>query len=144
MTVAAITAILGGRQALKRKVDSTSDLTRLTREGLPVSTLTLLAGELAIERKALAHVVGISERTLSRRIANDERLSPEESDRTVRLARVVAKAKDTFGSAQKASSWLMRPNRALEGEVPFDLLDTDTGARQVETILGRIDYGLYS
>jgi uncharacterized protein (DUF2384 family) len=74
MTVAAIAAVLGGRQTLKRKVTSESDLIRLFREGLPVDTLTLLARELAIDRKTLAKLVGISDRTLNRRIAAAARL----------------------------------------------------------------------
>lgn len=144
MTVAAITAVLGGTQMLRRRIESDFELTRLTREGIPVRTLTRLAEGLGLERRRLAHVVGISDRTLSRRIAKDERLSAEESDRTVRLARVVAMATDTLGNQQKASSWLQKPNRALEDQAPLDLLDTDTGARSVETVLGRIEYGLYS
>jgi putative toxin-antitoxin system antitoxin component (TIGR02293 family) len=144
MTVAAITAVLGGRQTLKRKVASDSDLVRITREGLPVDTLTLLARELSIERKTLAKLVGISDRTLNRRIASASRLSPEESDRIVRLARVVAKTKDTLGTSEKASRWLQSPNMALDDQKPLDLLDTDVGARSVETILGRIEYGMYS
>lgn len=144
MIVAAITTALGGRKILKRKVDSDADLTLLTREGLPVGTLTLLAEELSIERKTLARVVGISDRTLSRRLAKNERLSAEESDRTVRLARIVALTTDTLGDSQKASSWLQTPNRVLDGQRPLDLLDTDTGVRSVETVLARIEYGLYS
>jgi putative toxin-antitoxin system antitoxin component (TIGR02293 family) len=144
MTVAAITAVLGGRKTLKRNVDYESELTLLTREGLPVSALTSMANELAIDRRTLARVVGISDRTLSRRIAKRERLSLEESDRTVRLARVVAMATDTLGTSQKASSWLQTANRALDGAVPLELMDTDTGVRSVETILGRIAWGVYS
>jgi putative toxin-antitoxin system antitoxin component (TIGR02293 family) len=144
MTVAAITAVLGGKQMLKRKIDSDFELVVLTREGLPVSTLTRLAEELSVERKTIARVVGISERTLSRRIAKRERLSAEESDRTVRLARVIAMVVDTLGTAEKASRWLQKPNRALGGQVPLDLLDTDSGTRSVETILNRIEYGIYS
>jgi uncharacterized protein (DUF2384 family) len=120
MTVAAITAVLGGRRTLKKKIESDFELTQLTREGLPVDVLTLLAQELSIDRKALAKVVGISDRTLNRRIASGSRLSAEESDRTV------------------------RPNMVLEGQRPVDLLDTDVGARSVETILGRIAWGVYS
>ena len=144
MTVAAITAVLGGRRMLKRQVDSDSELTLLTREGLPVGTLTLLAQELDVERKTVAHVIGISDRTLSRRIAKDERLSAQESDRMVRLARVFALATDTLGTAQKASLWLQSPNNVLEGQTPFSLLDTDAGVRSVETVLGRIAWGVYS
>ena len=144
MTVAAITAVLGGRQTLKRKVDSSSDLTRLTREGLPVDTLTLLARDFSVERKTLARSVGISDRTLSRRIEKAQRLSAEESDRVVRMARVLAMAADTFGTKEKASLWLQSPNAVLEGQTPFSLLDTDTGVQSVETVLGRIAWGIYS
>jgi putative toxin-antitoxin system antitoxin component (TIGR02293 family) len=144
MTVAAITEVLGGRKTLKRKVDSDSDLRIITRDGLPVMTLSTLAEELNVERKTLAKVVGISDRTLSRRLANGSRLSAEESDRTMRVARVFAQAKDTFGTKEKASHWLQSPNRALRGDVPLELLDTDAGAQSVQTILLRIDYGVYS
>ncbi|MFC6645831.1 antitoxin Xre/MbcA/ParS toxin-binding domain-containing protein [Granulicella cerasi] len=144
MTASAIATVLGGRKILKRKVETDTDLRVITREGLPVGTLPFLAAGLSVERKTLAKVVGISDRTLSRRIANNSRLSSEESDRMMRLARVFAKAEDTLGSSAKASRWLQSPNLALGEEVPLDLLDTDAGAKTVETILLRIDYGVYS
>lgn len=74
MTVAAIAAVLGGQRVFRRSVDSASELTALTREGLPVKVLDSLAEELQVERKTLARVVGISDRTLSRRLAKNERL----------------------------------------------------------------------
>jgi uncharacterized protein (DUF2384 family) len=45
---------------------------------------------------------------------------------------------------EKASHWLQTSNRGLGGEVPLDLMDTDAGVREVETVLGRIEYGLFS
>jgi putative toxin-antitoxin system antitoxin component (TIGR02293 family) len=84
MTVAAITEVLGGRKMFKRKVECDFELIALTREGLPVQTLTRLADELNVERKEIARIVGISERTLSRRIGSGERLTADESDRTLR------------------------------------------------------------
>lgn len=67
-----------------------------------------------------------------------------ESDRTVRLARVYASAVGMISDADKAVEWLQMPNRALGGKRPIDQLDTDVGAREVEDILGRIAYGVYS
>ena len=144
MTVAAISEVLGGQKMFRRKIVGERELTTLTREGLPVQTLTVLAGQMAIERRSLAKLVGISERTLSRRLAKGESLSAEESDRTVRVARVVAKAMDTLGTREKAAHWLQASNLALGGSVPLEMLDTDTGVREVEAILYRIDYGIYS
>jgi len=144
MTVAAITEVLGGQKVFKRKFAFDTDLRVMTREGLPVKTLPALAQELSIELKVLAKVVGISDRTLSRRLASGSRLTAVESDRTMRVARVFAMTKDTLGSSEKASRWLQKRNIALGGEVPFQLLDTDMGARSVEEVLNRIEYGLYS
>jgi uncharacterized protein (DUF2384 family) len=48
------------------------------------------------------------------------------------------------GSIDKARGWLKTPNRALGCEMPLDLLDTVIGARQLEEVLLRINYGIFS
>lgn len=144
MTVSAIAEVLGGRKSFRKRVETSSDLVEITRAGLPVATIDTIAFELATQRIAVAKILGISERTLSRRVTANERLTAEESDRAVRLARVLALARETLGDREKAGRWLQTPNRALDGERPFDRLDTDAGVRSVEQILGRIAYGVYS
>ena len=144
MTVPAIARVLGGKRTFKKEPDTSHELITLTREGLPADILPTLATELSMDRAAVAKVVGISGRTLSRRIASHSRLSAEESDRMVRLARVLALADDTLGDRTKSSRWLQTPNAVLEGCTPFELLDTDAGVQSVETVLGRIAYGVYS
>jgi putative toxin-antitoxin system antitoxin component (TIGR02293 family) len=62
----------------------------------------------------------------------------------IRLARVAAQAQNVFESADPAMIWLKRPNRALAGHAPIDLLDTDAGTEQVVELLDRIEYGVYS
>jgi uncharacterized protein (DUF2384 family) len=49
-----------------------------------------------------------------------------------------------LGALAKARLWLLAPNRALGGEVPLQMLDTDIGARQVEEVLLRLSYGVFS
>jgi putative toxin-antitoxin system antitoxin component (TIGR02293 family) len=110
------------------------------REGLSVETVDdvlsdgrLTAAELdrlALPRKTLAH-----RRTLGR-------LTAEQSDRLVRILRVIEQAEHAFGDVQKARTWLRRPTAALSDHAPLDLLDTDIGTRQVETLLGRIEHGI--
>jgi uncharacterized protein (DUF2384 family) len=53
-------------------------------------------------------------------------------------------AEDVLGSPEKASRWLRAPNLALRRQVPLALLDTDSGAHEVEGILIRIASGTYS
>jgi putative toxin-antitoxin system antitoxin component (TIGR02293 family) len=144
MTVLAISNVLGGSKVLKRAISSSAELISITREGLPADIVPSLANELSMDRASVAKVVGISGRTLSRRIASNSRLSAEESDRTIRVARILTLAKDTLGDREKASLWLKTPNRVLHGHTPFELLDTDAGVQSVETVLGRIAYGVYS
>jgi len=88
-------------------------------------------------------VIGLPARTLARRKA-ERRLSPAESDRVMRVARIAASAEEVLETREKAGRWLQKPNRALGGAVPIELLRSDLGAEQVATILVRIDHGVYS
>jgi putative toxin-antitoxin system antitoxin component (TIGR02293 family) len=117
------------------------ELLALLAQGLPVEVLRILEEKGVIDDGELKEF--IAPRTLARRKKN-ERLSSEESDLIARLARIHDFALEVFGSAEKAHKWLRTPNAALEKNRPLDLLKTDYGARIVETILGRIDHGIYS
>jgi putative toxin-antitoxin system antitoxin component (TIGR02293 family) len=64
-----------------------------------------------------------------------------ESDRVLLVIRI---ANETFGSEEKAEAWLRRPNRALGGSTPVDLMATIDGADSVEQVLGRLAHGLFS
>lgn len=83
-------------------------------------------------------------RTLARRIQKNEALSLKENDGALRLMRVSELADRVFGNPEKAQRWLRKPCRALEGVVPVDLLESETGAHLVEEELHRIDYGIYA
>ena len=135
---------LGGRKLLGNTVKRSDDLTDLIRNGLPAQSITALAAKLGVGNNVLSRTLGIPQRTLTRRLSDASLLTPAESDRTVRMARIYASAVQTMGDEEKATAWLSTPNRALGGERPFDCLDTDPGARLVEDILGRIAYGVYS
>ena len=144
METAAIAEILGGRKVLRKVVKSPDDLAALVRKGLPAGSVTALAAKLHVANGLLSRKLGIPQRTLTRRMSEASPLTPAESDRTLRMARVYAHAAEMIGDEEKAIEWLSTPNRALGGERPLDRLDTDIGARTVEDILGRIAYGVYS
>ena len=144
METAAIAEVLGGRKVLGTTVRKPDDLAQLVRKGLPAGAVTALAEKLDVGNGVLSRKLGIPQRTLTRRLSRRSRLTSAESDRTVRLARVYAHAAEMIGDEERAVEWLRTPNRALGGQKPLDLLDTDMGARMVEDILGRIAYGVYS
>jgi putative toxin-antitoxin system antitoxin component (TIGR02293 family) len=144
METEAIAEVLGGRRVLGKAVKKPDDLAQLVRHGLPARAVTALAEKLHIGNSLLSRKLGIPQRTLTRRLSEASLLTPAESDRTVRMARVYANAVEMIGDEEKAIEWLRTPNRALGGERPLDHLDTDMGARMVEDVLGRIAYGVYS
>jgi putative toxin-antitoxin system antitoxin component (TIGR02293 family) len=144
MKSAAIAEVLGGRKVLGKVIRKPDDLARLVREGLPAATVTALAQKLDIGNSVLSRKLGIPQRTLTRRLSQRSLLTPAESDRMVRVARVYANAVEMIGDPEKAIEWLRTPNRALGGERPLDQLDTDVGAQMVDDVLGRIAHGVYS
>ena len=100
--------------------------------------------KLSLGDAALLKKLGIPQRTMTRRLSERSRLTPAESDRAVRFARIFAHAVAMIGEEEKAVQWLLTCSRALGGERPLDRRDTDVGAREVEDVAGRIAYGVHS
>ncbi len=119
------------------------ELRAAVRRGLPFSTFEALLKAVALPQKQLAVVLGIPDRTIARR-KEAKHLTAAESDRLYRVARTIAHTVSVLGSIEKTRTWITRPNRALGDESPLTLLDTDIGARQVEDVLLRIEYGIHS
>ena len=144
-----VTTILGGEKELGQKVKSRIDFDALIKRGIPLGVISHIKREFNLPDEVIARIIGVSPRTVSRRrrtvkIPAKERLSPVESDRVYRFARIVAIAEDVFEDKKEALEWLNNPQYGLGGRVPFDLLQTDAGAREVEELLLRIDYGVIS
>ena len=138
-----IVETLGGSAARTGPPPSVESLRAQIREGLPYSALEAVMGTYALGRDELSEALHLPPRTLSRR-KKEKVLQPDESDRLYRLARIAAQATEVLGSPERASAWLRRPSRALAGEEPLALLDTDLGAREVEAVLGRLEHGVFS
>ena len=146
MAAAAVAKKLGGRGVLHREITSELELAAAVRAGLPSSALDHLLDDLAAWAGSQAEVYRVvgSARTLQRKRAQHTKLSADESDRLARLARLLVRAEEALGDAGKARRWLSEPNRALDGQRPLTLLDSDAGALAVERVLGRIEHGVYS
>ncbi len=136
--------VLGGSKVFRgRTSPSSTELRDRIKQGLPYRSLESVGERLGLSAPETASVLQMPPRTLARR-RQSRRLAADESDRLYRLARVAAQAVDVFGTEEKASAWLRRPNRALGHETPLYLLDTDVGTQEVEDVLGRIAHGIVS
>jgi putative toxin-antitoxin system antitoxin component (TIGR02293 family) len=112
--------------------------------GLPFQELQDLQTSLAVPVEKLAPMLGISKATFHRRKGDASKLPPAVSDRVVRYARLLGFAVKVFGNGEDAKQWLSSPQFGLGGAVPLDYARTEIGAREVENLLGRIQYGVYS
>ena len=120
-----------GRSGLLKSID----------EGLPAGLAGKMEKRLEVGPEKMAHLLGVSPRTLKRR-REDGTLSRVESERFYRIARLLQAATRVFGSKEEARSWLKRPQVRLGGEVPLEIARLEPGAREAERLLGRIEHGI--
>jgi putative toxin-antitoxin system antitoxin component (TIGR02293 family) len=59
-----------------------------------------------------------------------------------RVRRILDLAAHVLGEQEKAARWLTSKSRALQGDVPLQLLDTDLGAQRVQQELRQIEFGM--
>lgn len=124
-----------------------TDAMQLVREierGFSFETLERVRRETGLPLERLAISIGISPRTLSRRKKNSK-LKAWESDRLVSISRLLTAALELFeGDAEKTARWFNQPNRALGDVSPLEMAATETGAREVENLIGRLEHGVFS
>ena len=133
--------VMGGPKVLGRAICSLDQLVEAVENGLPKGCLRNTARRVLADRgeqRRLMYRV-VPEATFKRR---RERLSPSESERTERLARVVAAAEYVWDSPENARRFLSAPHPELRGRAPLNAAMTELGARQVELILEKIFHGL--
>lgn len=137
------TGLVALHVAAQKPNPSPAQVIQFVQAGVNFGELAVLQKELDLPLDQLAAKLGFSRATLHRRKAAG-RLTSDESDKIVRFARLLGQATKVFGGAGEAREWLKTPQRGLGGAVPLDYAQTEAGAREVEQLLGRIDYGVYA
>lgn len=130
---------LGGRRAFGVVIGSDADLARAVGKRLPLKFLSYLKN-MGFSDREIGQFI-IPARTRRHRESRKEPLTVEESDRLVRLTRVQSLAEDVFGDPEKANRWLRQRLGIIDGKTPLDLAQTDAGARVVEQIIAKLDWG---
>lgn len=142
-----VEALLGGRRRLGGPLTGPLAAHDLARKGLPEDAVLHLVNSLLVLKSdpLLLDALGMSVRTLQRRRKERRHkpMSHEQSGRALKLAEVVAKATQVFGSQAAAEEWLRNPLAALDSRRPIALLATPYGTEMVETHLLRLEHGVY-
>src|SRR6516165_294962 len=107
------------------------ELARVVLRGLPLTTQAIFL-EHGITKDEFHRIV-IPLRTYRHRKerlnrGENEVLTPDESDKAVRAARILALAERVFANRDKALSWMRKSKKRFDGDTPMDLLRTEAGA----------------
>lgn len=137
IAVKRIAAVMG----MAKTVRSLDQLSGVVAQGLPKSALRHCVGRVVADpreqRRLMFRVV--PEATFKRRRSH---LKLEESERTERLARVIATAEHVWDDREEARRFLTTPHAELNHHRPIDVAFTELGARRVEELLWKIFHGL--
>ena len=120
-------------------------LSTLVSRGLSPKAAETLAGHLKMQATEFtSKYAHIPKQTLARR-KKAGKLNVDESDRVARFARLLKQATDMMeGDQDAAIRWLKTPQILLEGESPLEYAVTETGASEVQQLIGRLEHGVYS
>ena len=120
---------------------SEQDVLRLQQAGVPLRAFNQLTRSLPAGSEQV-----IGSRSSLRRRATEGVLSESESEKALRVARVLARAMDLFGNEEQARNWFERPADYIHGEAavsPLQLCAYEAGAKIVENRLLRTRYGVF-
>lgn len=136
-------AILGGTTFMINEPVSALDFLAASIKGIPKEAVQHLAAIMKIPMKDMAALLNISYKTLARKHKTDI-LNTVVSSLSIEIANTIAKGLAVFENPDTLNRWLHKENKALNGKKPFNLLNTPTGIKLVNQVIGRIEEGVYS
>src|SRR5260370_30720550 len=133
----AIADILG----IQGEVHTVADLDGAVSRGLSKQSVVRVVARIALNDRAARALRDqvIPSATWKR---TKGRLSIQVSERTERLARVMAAAEYTWDDPDQARTWMNQPHSELAGRTPLSVATTELGARAGESGLDKLFYGL--
>lgn len=131
-----------GATILGLNARTTHELIEALGQGLPVRSVDRLASALHTPRDEVLRLTGLSARSYARRVDAGQ-LTPEESERVARVARVVERAYDSFGE-DGGREWLNSSWPALSMRTPLEYARTDIGAQAVMDLIVAIEEGMFA
>ena len=115
----------------------------MVREGVSKKNLESLKRKTNLDYDKLSTILLTNRATLINK-KGTENFSIALSERIVSIADLYSYGFEVFEDEAKFNEWIFRPNKALGGKQPFELLDNYFGREEIKNVIGRIDYGVYS
>jgi putative toxin-antitoxin system antitoxin component (TIGR02293 family) len=129
------------------------DRIKLIRKGVKADALVNTSKLMGISREHLFATLNFPAGTVKRKIAQDQLLSPDQSERIIGLQKLIGQVETMvtesgnpqgFDPAKWIASWLDTPCPALGGDKPADYMDTIEGQRIVANQLAMMQSGAYA
>lgn len=134
--------LLGSAKKPESKM-TTFEKISMVDHGIPKKDLEHLKEIAELDYDKLAKILLVTRATLINK-KGEERFNTSLSEKILSLADIYSYGYEVFEDEKRFNQWMLRPNKALGGQAPYDLLDTQFGREEVKNLVGRIDYGIYS
>lgn len=124
----------------------------IVMEGIPSGALSDLAGAMGVTRNHLYQTLGVPRATMERKLRNKARLSQDESERLIGIARVIGQVElivqesgdpEGFDAAKWVADWMERPVPALGGRRPSTFMGSADGRELIYGLVDAFQSGVY-
>lgn len=124
----------------------------IVMEGVPAGALNDLAGAMGVTRNHLYQTMGVPRATMERKLRNKARLSSDESERLIGIARVIGQVEqivqesgdpEGFDAAKWVADWLERPVPALGRRRPSSFMGSADGRELIYGLVDAFQSGVY-
>src|SRR5688572_16145108 len=122
-------AYVGGKVILlgtAKKPESkmtTFEKINMVDHGIPKKDLEHLKEVAELDYDKLAKILLVTRATLINK-KGEERFNTSLSEKILSLADIYSYGYEVFEDEKRFNQWMLRPNKALGGQAPYDLLDT--------------------
>ena len=113
------------------------------KKGIGKKDLEHLKEKSGLDYDQLASTLSVARATLINK-KNNEKFNQSVSERIVSVADIYSYGYEVFEDEERFNEWIFRPNHALGGERPYDLLNNQFGREEIKNLIGRIEHGVYS
>lgn len=140
---------------VKKVISANSEqLMELEQEGVPGTFITGLSERLNVPKQRMYGVLGISKATAERKATKSGKLTGASGYAALGMAKLLGIAQEIvdnstaeeangFDAAAWLGEWIERPQPALGGRKPAEMLKTPTGIKVVARLLGSLESGAY-
>jgi putative toxin-antitoxin system antitoxin component (TIGR02293 family) len=144
MELDAVVEIMGGQEAIGRKVNHAADIIEISAKGMPSKVIQAIQDHGNFSNKQISILLDIPESTLQRSRKSAKTLKKDDAEKAFHLSSVLAKGISVLGDEEKFHQWLNLENEALGGIKPLAWLNSSIGREEILRLLHRIEYGIYS